>query len=148
MVGREAPVLLGLLIACHGGEPVDSDTDPAGGCGDVTTWDITIRAAVIDGDSQAPVEGADVTLYDEAWNPGDTLGTAQTGADGHVELVATDVTSVDGCWGTALDYELIAMTFDKSGVMELNSALHAAIDDGTLVVDVTAFPIELVIQPD
>lgn len=134
------PGLLLALAACSGADPEDSDTDGSNGqCGDVTTWDVTIAGAVED--ASGAVDGATVTLEDRGWNAGETLGTATTASDGTFELAATGVTSVEGCWGTVLDYVVVATEGGRIGEDEVNSALHDAIDSGSLHADISEFPI-------
>ena len=134
---------LGLaLVGCNGGddEPNETDDTNDGACGEVTTWDVAVAGVVHDAAGDG-VEGASVRLEDRGWNVGTTLGTATTGTDGSFSFDAIGVTSVEDCWGTVLDYVLVAEEGDRVGERELNSALFNAIDGGGLEVDITAAPV-------
>ncbi|MBT3219647.1 MAG: hypothetical protein HN348_11195 [Proteobacteria bacterium] len=140
-------VLCALLLgwtACTGKKdtdvPVDTDDDSPGACGDVSTWDIWIRARVVQ--NNASVSGADLWLVDRGWEPGTILGQGVTGNNGRVEFEAKDVTSVEDCWGTLLDYYLVAEKGDATGEKGVNTYLHSAIDSGQQA-DITAFPVEI-----
>jgi hypothetical protein len=135
---NRAVAALALLCAC--GKPEDTDTgDSNGQCGDVTTWDVTIAGAVED--ASGPVGGAAVRLEDRAWNTDDVLGEATTEVDGSFSLDAKSVTSVEGCWGTVLDYRIVAEEGGRTGETKVNSALFDAIDSGSLEADISDFPI-------
>jgi hypothetical protein len=134
--------LVVLLLAC--GAPAEDtaaveDIDD-GACGEVHTHDLDVRAAFEDV-SGAPIEAARVSLEERNWAPG-RLGEGLTDADGTVSFAATDVTDVEGCWGSALDYWLVA---DADGFATLeetmNSNLYNAIADGSLVADLRATPL-------
>jgi hypothetical protein len=134
-----------LILACSGGD-VDTGEAPAGACGTPSQHDLEIRVAVqsVDG---AFLEDIAVVLEDRAWNPGE-LGSAITDGDGEADIDASGVTDLPGCWGTMLDYVLIAS--DPRGEWataekDVNSSLYNAISDGSLEADVRAFP--LVLQP-
>jgi hypothetical protein len=130
--------------ACGGAQyPTDTDVDDvSGACGQVTTWDVTVRGKVVDADGAA-VEGASVELEDRGWDPGTTLGEATTDVAGEFEFLAEAVTSVEDCWGTILNYVLVAEQGELSGERGLNTPLYNAISDGDLVVDITESPVAL-----
>ena len=138
-------LLLAALWAC-GDEPADEkdeDTgDPPGiQCGDATTWDVTIRARVEDADGLG-LEGVTVGLDDRGYTYG-VLGTGDSVATGDVQFVATGVTDLPGCWGIVLDYWLVA--YDEAGELvvedDMNTELYDAIADGSLLADVSGFPL-------
>ena len=135
-----------LLMAC--GAPsedtaVEEDVDE-GACGEVRTHDLEVRAAFEDA-SGAPLSGVRVSLEERNWAPG-TLGEGSTTADGTVSFVAPGVTDVEGCWGSALDYWLVAEADGYATLEEtMNSNLYNAIDDGSLVADLRATP--LIMEP-
>ena len=130
--------------ACFGNKDtdvtVDTDDDDHGACGDVSTWDVFIRARVVQ--NNANVAGAEVWLEDRGWEPGTILGDGVTGANGRAEFEAKDITSVEDCWGTLLDYYLVAEKGDATGEKAVNTYLHSAIDSGQQA-DITAFPVEI-----
>lgn len=136
------------LVACGGSpevEPDDTGEERDGACGDVTTWDVDVYAAVTD-EAGTPLESVRVALEERLWAPGE-LGAGTTGADGTVVFQAVGVTSVEDCWATALDYWIVAVPPPDSGVGaaedDFNTDLFNAIDDGSLVVDVRDRPIVL-----
>lgn len=160
------PVLLSLcaVVACTSPTPaevgdsgLDTDTTPSttdtdttdqttkppdGLCGDVSTWDLSIRGRVIDWWDQ-PYEGAQVYLEDRGWVPGTVMANATVDAQGLFLLEVTDLTSVEDCWGTLLDYVVVATADDLTVEEGINSQLYGAILDGSLTVDLTSFALEL-----
>ena len=135
------------LLACSTPDPDETgDTGDAddGACGDVSTHDVRVRAKVVDASGDAAAD-IDVVLDDRGWEMVE-LGGATTDAKGEVDFVAVGVTSVEDCWGTVLNYQLVATDpADTSRTVEdgINSHLYAAIDDGSLVADVRDFPLTL-----
>ena len=105
-----------------------------GACGDVSEHDVTISGGVLTPDGD-PADGAVVWLDDRAWNFTE-LGNSVADQDGRFTLRATGVTSVEDCWGM-LDYVLVAEHASGYGEDGLNPQLRSAIDDGSLVVDLT-----------
>ncbi len=153
MAGWLAP-LLGcgsiLLVACGGGDDAEQDTgpllvtstEPQGACGEVTD-DHAIRIEGMVTLSDLPAVGADVLLTERLWTPGMVHGTASVGADGRFSLDATDIVSVEDCWGTVLDYVLEARLDQLVGERDANAVLLPAIAAGDDVVDITEQPITL-----
>ena len=136
-------MLVALLVGCGGEEPEPKDSEATdsqdGACGEVTTHDVVIRAKV---SKPGGAEGVRVYLDDRAWELA-VLGEGVTDAAGEVEFTAAGVTSVAGCWGTLLDYWIVAE--DGAGVTvedDMNTDLFNAIDDGSLVADVSGRPLE------
>jgi hypothetical protein len=132
-----------LLLACSGGE-VDTGDAPLGACGTPSQHDLSVRVAVQSEDG-ALLEDIEVVLDDRAWNPG-PLGSAITDVEGEGELDASGVTDLPGCWGTMLDYVLVATDPRgewATGEKDVNSSLYNAISDGSMVADVRAFPLVL-----
>lgn len=139
-VWRSGALLLA-LTACSGpgdDSDTDPDTDPTG-CGDVTTHTITVIARVEDG-AGSPFEGATVRLEERNWDP-HTLGEGTTDASGDVTLADLSVTGVERCWGTALDYVLVATDGTLTAEADINSFLFANRDAGE--ADRRAFPLVL-----
>ena len=124
-------------------EPVDEDTQ-VGACG--TPEDgisITVTGLVLDHQG-APVHGADVSLEERNWNTNTTVhGAATTDASGEYTLSGSDLVSVPGCWGTAVDYWVTAEFNGLAGEARANQKLFNAVDDGSLSADFSSFPIEL-----
>lgn len=138
-----AAVLL-LLAACAGGagtsDTQDTDEGPDSACGETTRFDIVISGLVEDADGN-PVEGATVVLDDQGYDH-EEKGEAVTDSAGTFSISATDLASVEDCWGTLLDYVLEADTTDGlSGEKSVNSYLLNAIEDGSYEADISAFPL-------
>jgi hypothetical protein len=133
------------LAACGAPEeaaPTVEDTDD-GACGAVRTHTLEVRAAVVD-DTGSPLAGVRARLEERNWAPG-VLGEGVSGEDGAVAFTASDVTDVEGCWGTALDYWLV---LEADGYVPLeetmNANLYNAIADGSLVADLRAAALVMV----
>jgi hypothetical protein len=121
-------------------DTVDAD-DNKGACGDTSLWDITVIGAV--SHQGQFVEGATVELEDRGYNTGQILGSGVTDSDGVFELDAFDVVSVEDCWGTLLNYYIVAEFEDIAGEKKANTYLHTAIYDESLEADMRGFPVEL-----
>lgn len=134
-------LLLTWMLACTAGEDGEQkESEPTvEGCGDPESYDIGIRAKVTRGGQ--PAAGVRVYLEERLWEPG-ILGEGSTDRDGTVSFDATSVTGIPNCWATAVDYWLVAE--DSGDVVEddMNSELYDAVDDGSMVADVTNRPLE------
>lgn len=130
------------LGACAGPAADDTADSSPGACGEVSTWDVTVLGRVEDG-MGAPVPGARVVLEDRGWEPGTVLGEDDTDGAGQFEFVAEGVTSVEGCWGSLLDYVVVATEGSRQAERGVNQLLHQAIDDGTLEADLSPAPLVL-----
>lgn len=130
-----------MLLAC-GGEPTtetgDSD-DGSTDCGASEYYDVTVIAQVEDAAGVA-MEGVEVGI--EERNLPREFGSGVTDAAGRVEFVASQLESVPGCWGLLLNYWIVARC-DGADCAEddMNTELYNAIDDGTLLADVSSFPL-------
>lgn len=128
---RARGLVLVLAAGCGGGDDSDTgpaDTDDGGACGEVTNHDVTLTGVVET--AGGPAEGATVTLEERNWTSGQAFGTATTGADGSFQIDATGIVSVEDCWGTALDYYVVAESGDLSGERQINSTLFNALASG------------------
>jgi len=132
-----------VFSACGDKDPNPTDdTDEDGACGAVSTHMLTLTASV-ESETGAPVAEVAVWLEDRGWEPGTIVGQGTTDADGQVMLEALSITSVENCWGTLLDYVLVAEADQGRGEKEVNHPLYNAILDGHNAADVTAIPIVL-----
>ena len=122
----------------------DTDTvvqePPDGLCGDVTTWDLHISGAVVDY-LERPFEEVEIQLVDKGWVPGTIMATATTDAEGLYEFDVDQLTSVEDCWGTLLDYVIVATWKELLVEDGVNAQLYGAINDGSLEVDLYTFPL-------
>lgn len=149
-----------VLVGCGGsaggtsptdtGPPAtDTDTDEpiptttGGQCGDTTRWDVEVRGRVVDAYG-APAVGADVRLEERAYSMQDEVyGSGPTDGTGGFTFSASQVVSVEDCWATLLDYVVVAESGDLRAERDANSELFSAIDGGSLVADLSAFPLVL-----
>jgi hypothetical protein len=132
-----------------GTQPVDSDptdTDPTGACGSPINYDMTLVGFVLGGNGEVG-DAASLSIEDRGWQPGRILGTGTTDSYGAFTIPLTDVTSVEDCWGTLLDYVLVGQRTvaggEQSGELGLNTLLFNAIQDGTFVADLGSIPFRL-----
>ena len=119
-----------------------STTRPDSACGDVIEGlDVQLLGRVtLYG---KPVEGAWVTIEEHTWVPGTVHGTGQTEKSGVFEVLASDLVSVEGCWGLMLDYTAEASFKGYSASRNLNSSFLGALTTGKGVADIRPLPIEL-----
>jgi len=117
------------------------DGENSGACGETTRWDIKVVGAV--SRQGQPVEGASVELEDRGYNTGDILGSGLTDAEGVFEFDATEVVSVEDCWGTLLNYYVVAEFEAFSGEKKANTYLHTAIYNESYEADMRGFPVEI-----
>ena len=129
--------------ACGSSDPTDTgDTDGQGACGEVSTEVMSVRGLVED-EQGLGFEGVTVRLEDRGWNPGATLGTAITDGQGQFVLEEVTITDVENCWGSMLDYVLVATHEESTAEKEINTQLYNAILDASLEADVSAIPLVL-----
>lgn len=136
-VFKAAPMLL--WVGCSGDSELESDQ--GGACGAVTHHELTVLARVVDAE-EMPVVGAEVVLEDRL-DPAGPLGVATTDTDGEAALDDLNITSIEGCWGVALDYVLVASHEGREAEVRVNPSLFTAIDQGESVVDRRNRPIVL-----
>ena len=130
-------------VACGSSDPTDTaDTDDQGACGEVSTQTMIVRG-LVENSQGVGLEGISVILEDRGWNPGTTLGTATTDAQGAFVLENLTITDVENCWGSLLDYVLVATQADNAAEKEINTQLYNSIIDGSLDADVSAIPLVL-----
>ncbi len=134
-----------ILAACGADEPGDTGpAEPQSACGEPSTVAVTVVARVVD-PAGGGVKDIRVALDDRGWTFQE-LAEGTTDRDGYVTLEAVELTDLPGCWGTVLDYVLVAS--DPKGHWEtaekdVNSWLYNAISDGTGVADLSGYPIEI-----
>lgn len=131
--------MLGLGCSAGKEEEQKESENTSEGCGDPETYDIDIRAKVTR--NGQPAGGVRVYLEERLWEPG-ILGEGTTDRDGSVSFTASPVTGIPNCWATAVDYWLVAE--DGADVVEddMNSELYDAVDDGSMLADVSDRPLE------
>ena len=114
---------------------------PAGQCGDISEYDLTLGVAVRDGGQ--PARGVDVWLEDRGWEPGTMLASGVTNDEGLVLLDVIGLTSVEDCWGSLLDYVVVAEDGDLYDERDINTPLYNSILNGTFEADIQGAPLEL-----
>lgn len=123
--------------------PVYGTGPPTGICGDVTYFDLNVFGVAEYADG-SPARGVDIDLEDRGWMPGTLMGSTTTDNEGFFQFQIIDLASVEDCWGTVLDYVLVAE--DDEGLFgerPANSVLYNAILDGSLSADFTGAPLVL-----
>lgn len=142
---KRCMIYLAILVsaACGSSDPTDTDdTDDPGACGAVSTEIMAVRG-IVETDGGIGIEGVTVILEDRGWNPGTTLGTVTTDEEGMFFLENLTITDVENCWGSMLDYVLVASLDAQTAEKEINTQLYNAIIDSSLEADVSAFPLVL-----
>ena len=137
-------ILISLLFGCAD-ESEDSDTIEGGGssgaCGETSRWDVSVVGTVRH--QGEPLEGAMVVLEDRGYNPGEVLGTGVTDTQGGFQFEALEVVSIEDCWGTLLNYFVVAESGTLYGEKKANTYLHTAIYDESLEADMSGFPVDV-----
>jgi hypothetical protein len=134
-----------LILSGAGGCSGSDDSDEVeetndGACGARTLHDVTVVGKVLlDGE---PVGEATVSLEDRSFQPAKSLAETTTTESGTFTLAVKDLESLEGCWGTVLDYWLSAELGDKSASTDMNTSLYNAVE-GDGEADVSEFPLEL-----
>lgn len=133
-------IMLGVMTGCGSTEDTGGETAPIE-CGDEVYHDLSLAVMVVGEGS--PLEGIDVQLIEENWEPGEK-GAGVTDADG-IATFGASVLDIPNCWNR-LSYTISAT--DPSGVWgdaekQANSYLFNAISDGTMTVEILDFPIEM-----
>lgn len=118
------------MIGCGGGDEDTGAPEPEptdGACGAVTYDNpatVTGRILLPDG---SPAVGARVVIEERNWTPGTIHAEGVTSDDGTYELDAA-LTIVEGCWGTAVAYYLVAELGEQRAELPANSPLFNAVD--------------------
>ncbi len=136
--------LLALVFAACGPSGDEDSGERVGACGEPTEVDLTLQVAV-QGSDGVWLQDVDVVLEDRGWT-NTVLGGGITDESGEVEFVASGVTDLPDCWGTLLDYVVLATDARgqwSPGEKNANSYLHTAIQDTSMEADMTAFPVVL-----
>lgn len=134
--------ILGIIGCAKSSDDTSEDDDTNGACGAVSEHDVDVLGVVHDLEAE-PVEGVNVQLEDRGWSPGTILGTAVTSVSGQFEISGATITDVEDCWGTLLDYVLVASDGSRTGEKAINTQLFNTIADGESVANVEAIPIVL-----
>jgi len=133
-----------LALSACGRSGADDSGERDGACGDPSEVELTLKVAV-QGSDGVGLQDIDVVLEDRGWT-NTVLGSGVTDEAGEVEFVASGVTDLPNCWGTLLDYVVLATDAQGSwnpGEKNANSYLHTAIDDTSMEADMRAFPVVL-----
>lgn len=139
-MARLVAIMWSLSALGCGAEPVETDDEP-GACGAESEHEITVLVRVHQADGR-PAQGATVLLEERATRPG-VRGEATTDAQGDAELQDLSITSLEGCWGIALDYVVVASLGEQMAEVAVNPSLFSAISQGEDVVDRRERPLVL-----
>ncbi|MEE2751144.1 MAG: hypothetical protein VX519_06925 [Myxococcota bacterium] len=131
-----------LILSACGRSGAEDSGEREGACGEPSEVDLTLKVAVHDSDGIG-LQDINVDLEDRGWT-NSALGGGVTDEDGEVEFVASGVTDLPNCWGTLLDYVVVATDSQgqwRTGEKSANSYLYTAIDDASMEADMRAFPV-------
>ncbi|TVQ91888.1 MAG: carboxypeptidase regulatory-like domain-containing protein [Deltaproteobacteria bacterium] len=132
-------VLMVPLVSC--GTEEEPIFSAQGACGPVTEHVLTLHVRVVDASGE-PAEGATVTLEERNYLR-ETLGSGLSDALGEASLADLDITSVEGCWGVALDYVVVATLEERQAEARINPSLFNAVQHGEAEVDRRDRPLTL-----
>ncbi len=131
-----------LLAACGTDEaPPPTDTEVQGACADPVYFDLEISGLVTDGG--APAEGVEVRIEERNWEPGTIHGTATTGADGRFTVLATELPIIEGCWGWATGFHVVAQRGASTAEWGINSVITSAWQQGEAAVELTGVTLDV-----
>lgn len=133
-----------LLVACGGPEPTTPapDPEPQVQCADTVYFDLTLTGDVQDGDGVAA--GADVRIEERNYEPSTTVhGTAVTDPQGRFSVDATALPIVEGCWGWATGFYVVAEQDGRTAEWGINSVITGAWQDGDTTADLSGIPLDL-----
>ena len=91
----------------------------------------------------APAVGADVRLEERNWAPGTVHGAGTTNEQGEYTILATDMPIIEGCWGWATGFYIVAEQdglYDDWGV---NSSITSAWIEGKDTIELDGIILEL-----
>ncbi|HHO53227.1 MAG TPA: hypothetical protein ENK18_20725 [Deltaproteobacteria bacterium] len=97
-------------------------------------FDLTLIGGVTE--EGAAAVGAEVWLEERNWSPGMVHGQGQTDASGAYQLDATALPIVEGCWGWATGFFLVARLGEATAELPLNSKIISAWLDGATEAEV------------
>ena len=140
VIDTDPPTILQGQTGASG--PVYGTGPPTGICGDVTYVDLTVFGAVEYPDGSA-ARNVEVDLEDRGWIAGTLMGSTTTDSDGLFEMTVLQLASVEDCWGTVLNYVLVAETDDAFAERPANSVLYNSILDESLTADFRDVPLVL-----
>ena len=139
---RAIAVLL-VLIGCgaeNEGTP-PTDTDQAGACAEPVYFDASVTGRVTDGG--APAEGVEVRIEERNWAPGTLHGSGSTGADGRFTFEATGLPIIEGCWGWATGFYVVAQRGTGTAEWGINSLIVSAWQEDAPTVDLAGISLDV-----
>jgi hypothetical protein len=143
------PLVIALVGCASGdtGDPgtADTDTTPPGltdpECEETVYFDASVRGRVMrDG---VPAVDAVVRLEERFWDPGAVHGSGETDPSGQYDFVATGMPIIEGCWGWATGFYIVA---EQDGLYDdwgINSSVTSAWLDGTAAIDLSGIILQL-----
>lgn len=138
------------VVGCGGQDTGDSqgtDTEDSTplvdpGCADPVYYDATIRGRVTrDG---APAVGAEVRLEERNWAPVTIHGSTLSSATGDYSIVATQMPIIEGCWGWATGFYVVAEQDGLYADWGVNSPIVSAwtLDESTVNLEAIILALE------
>jgi hypothetical protein len=138
-----------VVVGCGGQDTGDSqgtDTEDSTplvdpGCADPVYYDATIRGRVTrDG---APAAGAEVRLEERNWAPVTIHGSTLSSPTGDYSIVATQMPIIEGCWGWATGFYVVAEQDGLYADWGVNSPIVSAWTADESTVDLEAIILAL-----
>jgi hypothetical protein len=142
-------LILALVAGCAGGDTTDdddggtTDTDVVTpwDCADPVYFDASFRGRVTrDG---APAAGADVRIEERNWAPGTVHGSGTSNEQGTFDIPATEMPIVEGCWGWATGFFVVAEQDGLSDDWPVNAVVTSAWIADESVITLEGFSLEL-----
>lgn len=134
-------VLAFLWLGC--GEAPEVSTEPTSTeplCAEPVFFELTLGGSVTEGGTAAP--GAEVWLEERNWRPTTVHGQGQADAQGRYRFEATELPIIEGCWGWATGFFVVARQGDAIAEHPLNSKIVSAWLDGGTQIDVDPLQLE------
>ena len=132
-----------MLGGCAGGDDTTptSDTEPVSGCADPVPFDALVEGDV--SDDGAAAAGVTVRLEERNWEPGTVHGEGVTDASGRYSFTATGMPIIEGCWGWATGFYVVADDGSRTAEWGVNSVVTGAWSRGDATIDLTGIPLDL-----
>jgi len=105
-------------------------------------FDLTLTGDVHDGSSMAV--GVEVRIEERNYETSTQVhGTGVTDDQGRYRIDATALPIVEGCWGWATGFYVVAQQGDRTAEWGINSVITGAWQDGEASADLSDVPLDL-----